>query len=476
MTITSIHFVLFLVLALAVYHVLPRRQQNIWLLLLSYVFVVTWDWRFALVLGTVTIVNFIIALSLRVGDQGRRSLLWAGIGFNLLILIFFRAENFFLPGLETLLEGLGVSIGTGGLQVLVPLGLSFYVAQTISYLVDVYRGQLSAEKNWVDFALYLSYFPKIVAGPIERARSFLPKLAQPRAVDDVVIARSIGLVFTGLTRKLLIADSLNAFFLQDVFEIPAKYTPPELFLWMTIYAFAIYNDFAGYTDIVRGVSGFFGIELSPNFRAPYFSRSFTEFWNRWHISLSEWLRDYIYFPLSRVLSRRSRGRFDPIYLVVPPMMTMLVSGLWHGFSLHMLLWGFLHGLYLIIERILAIWRPGVPIQNQPRWRQGLAMAVVFILVTLAWIPFRWGLPAAFDFWSSLLNWSTFEIGYRRMFVALPIILGSLLLDYFQYHAGDEFVYLRWPRFVKAACMAGILLLVFIVTGGDFQEPFVYQAF
>lgn len=476
MIITSFNFILFTALALVVYHLLHRRQQNIWLLFLSYVFVVTWDWRFALVLGIVTIVNFIIAPRLRTGDQGRRSLLLAGIGFNLLVLIFFRAENFFLQGLETLLESLGVSTGVGGLQVLIPLGLSFYVLQTISYLVDVYRGQVGAEKNWVDFALYLSYFPKIVAGPIERARSFLPKLAQPRTVDDLVIARSIGLIFVGLSRKLLIADSLNAFFLQDVFEIPAKYTPPELFLWMTIYAFAIYNDFAGYTDIVRGVSGFFGIELSPNFRTPYFSRNFTEFWTRWHITLSEWLRDYIYFPLSRTLSRRIPNRRNPVHLIVPPMVTMLVSGLWHGFNLYMLLWGFLHGLYLILERVPTLWRPTVPPPNQPRWRQGLAMIVVFILVTLAWVPFRWGLPAAFDFWSALTNWSSFDIGYRRLIIALPILLASLFLDYLQYHTQDEFAYLKWPRFVRAACMAAILLLVFIVTGGDFQDPFVYQAF
>ena len=158
------------------------------------------------------------------------------------------------------------------------------------------------------------------------------------------------------------------------------------------------------------------------------------------------------------------------------MLTMLASGLWHGFSLHMLLWGFLHGMYLILERMITLWRPGVPIQSQPRWRQGLAMVLTFIFVTLAWVPFRWELPVAIDFWNALLDVSSFEIRYFRLFIALPIFVGSLLLDYSQYHTEDEFVYLRWPRFVKAACMAGILFLVFIVTGGDFQEPFVYEAF
>jgi alginate O-acetyltransferase complex protein AlgI len=216
----------------------------------------------------------------------------------------------FCRSLETLLERLGIPTQAGGLQILVPLGLSFYVLQTISYLVDVYRGQLKAERNWMNFALYLAYFPKIIAGPIERARSFLPKLAPARIVDNSMISRGVSLIFVGMVRKLLIADTLTAFILPDVFEVPAKYTPPELIGWLVIYAFALYNDFAGYTDIVRGISGLFGIELSSNFRVPYFSRNFTEFWSRWHITLSEWLRDYIYFPLSRALGRRNPGRRD----------------------------------------------------------------------------------------------------------------------------------------------------------------------
>jgi alginate O-acetyltransferase complex protein AlgI len=476
MIITSINFILFTALTLGIYYNLSQRKQNAWLLFISYAFIFTWDWKFVLVLGVVTTANFLIALRLRVNDHGRRNLLWAGIALNVFVLIFFRSVNFFLPELETLLEQLRIPTQAGGLQILIPLGLSFYVLQTVSYLVDVYRGQLRAEKNWVDFALYLAYFPKIVAGPIERAQSFLPKLAQSRVVNNLVIARSITLIFVGIVRKLLIADMLTGYILLDVFEIPAKYTPPELILWLVIYAFAIYNDFAGYTNIVRGVSGLFGIELSPNFLAPYFSRNFSEFWNRWHITLSEWLRDYIYFPLSRALSRRNRSRRGLANLVLPPLVTMLVSGMWHGFGLHMLLWGGLHGMYLILERIPAIWQPVIPPQNQPLWRQGLAMSVVFMLVILAWVPFRWELPAAFDYWGALFDWSSAAIRYGRLFVALPILLGSLVMDTFQYHTQDEFVYLKWPRLAKAACMAIILMLVFIVTGEDFKEPFVYQAF
>ena len=476
MSITSFHFLLFTLFALLVYYVLSRRLQNLWLLFVSYVFSASWDWRFAALLGLITIINFLLAIRLRGNNPGKRLILWVGISFNILALLVFRAADFFLPELKTLFMRVGLSAPEDGLHILIPLGLSYYVLQTISYLVDVSRGQLKRETDFLDFALYLAYFPKIIAGPIERPGYFMSKLAQPRVVDHQVIARSVVLLFVGLVRKLLIADLLKGFMLSDVFEFPAKYTPPELVMWLVIYAFALYNDFAGYTNIVRGISGFFGIELSPNFRVPYFSRSMTEFWTRWHISLSEWLRDYIYYPISRGLSRRNPGRRDLANLILPPMITMLVSGLWHGFGLHMLLWGGMHGLYLILERVVAIWWTKAPVQTPSAWRQGLQMGFVFALVLLAWVPFRWELPVAFDFWGALFNLSSFEIRYRRIFLALPLLFVSLVMDIMQYRSPDEYVYLHWPRLVKAACMAAILFLVFIATGGDFKEPFVYQAF
>ena len=476
MNITSIQFALFTLLVLVVYYLLPRRTQNYWLLFVSYIFIITWNWRFALVLAAVSSINYLVALRVRVDDAGRRGWLYLGIAINVSALLFFRSADFFLPELEGWLRRLGVSTEIGGLQILIPVGLSYYVLQAISYLVDVYRGQLKAETDFINFSLYLAYFPKLLAGPIERARTFLPKLEQARMVDNQIVARSIMLIFVGMTRKLLIGDLLNSSFLDDVFEFPAKYTPPELILWLVIYAFALYNDFAGYTDIVRGVSGLFGIELSANFQTPYFSRNFTEFWKRWHITLSEWLRDYIYFPIGRLLGRYNSNSQKVLRLILPPMLTMLVSGLWHGLSLNMLIWGGLHGMYQIIERIPTLRRPVGPPQNQPWWRQGLGMAVVFLLVMLAWVPFRWDLPAAFDFWGALFNWSDVAFRYRRLFLVMPILFSSLLIDILQYRDQDEFVFLKWSPFVRAACMATILFLVFIATGGDFEQPFVYQAF
>jgi D-alanyl-lipoteichoic acid acyltransferase DltB (MBOAT superfamily) len=284
------------------------------------------------------------------------------------------------------------------------------------------------------------------------------------------------LIIVGLVRKLLIADILTAAILSDVYELPAKYTPPELVGWLLIYAFALYNDFAGYTSIVRGVSGLFGIELSPNFQYPYFARSFTEFWNRWHITLSHWLRDYIYFPLSRALLRRNPSRRNVPNLILPPLTTMLVSGLWHGFSGQMLLWGGLHGVYQVVERIPSLWRPIVPPQQQPLWRQFLSMVTIFGLVLLAWVPFGWGLPQALEFWTALLNWSSFAIRYRRLFLVAPLLGLAVALDVAQYYSQDEFVFLRWPRLAQATCLATTMFFLLIVTESGSGEPFVYQGF
>ncbi len=358
MEITSFHFLLFVLGVLIIYHVLPHRAQNYWLLLASYVFYIFWSWKFAILLLFSTVFHFELAKHLRKDNQGRPVLLWLGVAANIILFLIFKASSFYLYRLTTLLDQLGIQTGLGALQIVIPLGLSYYVLQQISYLIDVYRGQITAASNRVDFALYLAYFPKMVAGPIERARSFLPILARPRKVDNQGLSRSLTLILVGLTRKLLIANLLFAYTPWKLLNSnPSTFSKLELIGWLVIHSFGLYNDFAGYTSIVRGVSGLFGIELSSNFNIPYFSKSFTEFWNRWHITLSQWLRDYIFFPTSRALARHFPNRNAWQNLVIPPLVTMLVSGIWHKPNWQMLLWGGMHGSYLVAERLIGLWRP-----------------------------------------------------------------------------------------------------------------------
>jgi alginate O-acetyltransferase complex protein AlgI len=476
MQVTSAQFVLLVAFSLVIYYLLPRRPQNYWLLLVSYAFCVTWAWHFAVVLLVVTTFNYLIARRLRDEAQSYKGRLWAAIGFNVAALAIFRLGGFYVAELETLLRGLGLASELGVVQILLPIGLSFYIVENISYQVDVYRGQLKPADNFMDYALYQAYFPKLLAGPIERAGNFLPKLAQPRLVDNEALARSVTLIAIGAFRKILIADTLTAMMPWDLFVAPSNFGAMELWGWLFVYGFALYNDFAGYTSIVRGVSGLFGIELSQNFLQPYFSRNFGEFWNSWHITLSHWLRDYIYFPTLRSLLRRDRRRTSFVNVVVPPLLTMLISGLWHGFSLHMLVWGGLHGVYQVGERALSLRGKVVPPDQRPLWRQALAMGVVFILVMWAWVPFRMEMPVAIEFWQQLLIFGDFGLRYRRLLFAVAYVLAAVLLDVVQRRYRDELVFLRLPRLAQSFLLATVIFLVILVSAGVVAQPFVYQGF
>ena len=404
MTVTSLLFLLCAAIAAGVYHFLPARWKIAWLALVSAGFVATWSWKFVLILVLFALVNFLIAKKIDPESPNRRRWTTLGIIFNVLILFVFKYGGFFLSELQTFLRSIGIAKPGIALQILLPIGLSFLVIQTISYLLDVSNKRLVAETNFIKFSVYILYFPKLLSGPVERARQFLPRLDSPLPLDRALAERSLALLLTGLFRKLVFANPLFNMIPPEAFIHPLNYPGQDLFFWLLAYAFALYNDFAGYTLIVRGVSLWFGIELTNNFSLPYLSRSFTEFWTRWHISLTNWLRDYIYFPLSRTLVKRFPERNHFFNFVVPPLVTMLVSGLWHGLSWNLLVWGGLYALYLVIERVPSLWRPATPLDEQPRWKQWLGIARTFIFVSLAWIPFRMDLPIAGDYFKGLFIW------------------------------------------------------------------------
>ncbi len=473
MEIATLRFAGFVVLVLLVYYLLSHPLQNAWLLLASYVFYITWAWQFALILLVLTLGNYLLAQQLRREDRRRMGLLWMGIAGNLLALAFFKYASFWLPELLSLLNRLGVSSQAGGMQILLPVGLSFYVLGVISYLLDVSRGQMPASRSLVDFALYMAYFPKLLAGPIERARSFIPQMARPRIVDNQTLARGAALVVMGMARKVVIADTLAVMFPAAIFTNPQKYSAISLAVWLLAYAFSLYNDFAGYTDIVRGVSLFFGIELTQNFKSPYFSRSFMEFWNRWHISLSHWLRDYIYYPTARGIIRRIPKAGHLLNLAAPPLITMLASGLWHQASWNLLLWGGLHGLYLAIERGLSLSKPVVPPDQQPRWKQGFSMLLVFSITVLTWVPFRMQLPVALAYWQHLFTWTDFIIPDKRLILVLAL---AMIVEVLLYLSQGEVKMLGWPRLAQATLLAVAILAIFMATRADTGAPFIYQGF
>jgi len=468
--ITSWPFAAFVLAVLILHFALPRSQPAL-LLVASYLFYALWSWHFPLLLLVLTAGNYAILLRLRAGRA--RSWLWTGIGWNVLALALLKYAGFYLPEVVRFMGADPAGTTAKVVAVLLPVGFSYRVLENISLLLDVSRGQLAKPPGWLEYALYVAYFPKLLSGPIERGRDFFAQLARNRVVDNEALARAVTLIALGAFRKLVLADTLRALMPPELFAAPLKYSGASLLVWLLADVFVVYNDFAGYTDMVRGVSALFGIDLSRNFFCPFFARNFTELWTRWHMSLSQWLRDYVYMPVSRALLRRSERANTATNLLVPPLAAMVVSALWHQIAWHMLAWGILWGLFLVLGRLPTLWRPIVPPDRQPRWRQVLGMARVWLMLGVSTLLFEMSLPAVRDFvvavflgngppWNSLLPY--------------PLILVSLAIDGFQYRSGDEVVFRRWPLWARSAALAAVLLSVFLATRFKAAETFIYQFF
>lgn len=354
---TSLAFLLFFLIVWFFYLMLPGRFRTAWLLLASYVFLGSFKFSWLLVLLASTLTTYICGLSLErlreAGEKKRRAagfLFAFAVGVHVLALSFFKFNRF---------------------QILLPVGLSFYTFQAIGYLADIWRGEEKAEKNFLVFALFQAFFPKLVQGPIERSGNLLRQIRElpQKRVRDIERIRSGGLlILWGLTEKLLIADRI-AIPVNAVYSQFGAFGGVEIVLATFLYAFQIYCDFCGYTDIARGTAEILGFDLLCNFRRPYLADSIQDFWRRWHLSLSSWLRDYVYIPLGG--SRKGKLRRG-----INIMATFLISGIWHGTGLHFLVWGGLHGLGQIFD--IKNWR-------LPRW---MKRVLVFLFVDLTWMVFR----------------------------------------------------------------------------------------
>jgi alginate O-acetyltransferase complex protein AlgI len=383
MVFNSLHFVWFFVAVYALYRLLPHRPQNWLLLVSSYYFYAAWDWRFlSLLLGS-TIVDYSCALALgRVEAPARRRvILCASLGFNLTLLGFFKYFNFFAENLHALFGTLGWQADFVTLRVLLPIGISFYTFVTMSYVIDVYRRQIPPTHDLLDFAVFVAYFPHLVAGPILRASRLLTQIDSPRRITRDQMRDGAWLIAWGYFQKVFVADNL-ASLANFVFDPAVDHTGVNVLLGVYAFAFQIYGDFAGYSNIARGTSKLMGIELVENFRFPYFVRSPQEFWRHWHISLSTWLRDYLYIPLGG-----SRG--SPWQTRRNLFITMALGGLWHGAAWTFVLWGIYQGVMLIAYRSIdrvrwlnAAWLGNHPLARVTGW------AVMFHITCYGWLIFR----------------------------------------------------------------------------------------
>ncbi|HMM98710.1 MAG TPA: MBOAT family O-acyltransferase [Anaerolineales bacterium] len=468
MTILSAKFLVFVLVALAIYYILPRRLQNLFLLIASYYYYSTWLRWYPLLLLAQTAVVFGLGHWLYRSVKSKRVILWLGILFNVGILLWFLVGGTYLKGV---LE-INASNARTILPLLVlPVGASYYALNGISYLIDINLKLSKPTSNFVDFALYLAWFPKLISGPLERARKFLPQLAEKRTVDNEALASNLTLILVGLFRASLLGGLLTLFLPAIPLQDPASHGALVLLWALVTYMFYLYNQFAGYTDIARGVSGLFGIQLSRNFNAPFFSKDVSDFWTRWHISLSQWLRDYIYMPVSRAFLRKNPSRTNIPNLIVPPLVTMLISGLWHGADWNHLVWGALMGLLIMFENIRMLSRPAQAEASIPLWRRILSRSWLILLMAASTVPFVLDLKQTYVFFARIVKgWDGVMFDLRP---AAAVIL-SLLVDWFQQRGKDELVFRKWPFWAQAILLALIPLAVIVITKLQSAPPvFVY---
>jgi len=466
-------FPLFLLLVWVVYRAAAHRAQNIILLIASYVFYAWWDWRFLSLLWVSTVVDFLCARAIDTYTHRRRWFLVLSLMTNLGILGFFKYFNFFAQSAERLLHSLGLQPDFFTLSIILPVGISFYTFQTLSYTIDVYRGKQQATRDMLSFAVYVAYFPQLVAGPIERSINLLPAIQSPRRVTREGIYTACPLLVMGYFKKVFIADGV-APLVNHCFGHVQEYGAAALYLGSILFALQIYGDFSGYTDIARGVSRLFGIELCLNFRQPYLSPNITEFWRRWHMSLSTWLRDYLYIPLGG--NRKGRTR-----MYVNNMITMLLGGLWHGAGWHFVAWGGLHGLYLAAHKWMAGRRFSTASTSERAaghpLLQSLKIIGTFNLVCLTWIFFRSdSLAHALDYGFGMVHNPLLLNVTRPLLYVLFYGLITFLVDALCWAKQEETPFaVQVAAPARGAMYAGMLFLMATVGSGGGQ-PFIYFQF
>ncbi|MBI3832104.1 MAG: MBOAT family protein [Planctomycetes bacterium] len=508
MLFSTVDFWIFFALVFPLYFALSFRWQNAMLLSASYLFYSwwgsqgynsqgvldenlypwtnPWHYRFAALMFATSAFDWYAGLKIQDNPsaRSRRGWLLLSLGSNLLILGFFKYCNFFIENTEALLHALGFSPDPFVIKVTLPVAISFYTFQSMAYTIDIYRGQMKPTNNLWDFMLFVAYFPHLVAGPINRPQSLLSQCERPRRMTWDGWRQGAVLILIGLFRKVVVADSLGPL-ADKVFTDPTKCSSLTLLLGLYCYAIQIYTDFSGYSDIARGLAKLMGFELMHNFQHPYFASNITDFWRRWHVSLSTWLRDYLYIPLGG-----NRGGTLKTYRNL--FLTMFLGGLWHGASWTFVVWGTLHGVYLAVHKWMLGERK--PDGEAPPREAGLGARVIFLLkvlgtfhlAALSWIFFRApDFTKAWQFCAGLLSFRS-KIAREAGGIGLDsddlrtacfaVLTMLLLIDLPQYRNKDHTRLLNWPLALRVLALAVLVLWLISTRRTGEHVPFIYFQF
>lgn len=465
MIFSSFQFLIFFLIVLLLMVVIPgSRYRKLMLLGASYFFYGFWDYRFTLLLFASTVVDFFVSRALyQIEDQTRRKmLLLVSMAASLGFLGFFKYYNFFVDSAGVILSSWG--LGISNLDIILPVGISFYTFQTMSYTIDVYRRKLKPENDFLEFALFVSFFPQLVAGPIVRAIDFLPQLDKPVRLTGRNVWEGSQIFIIGLFKKLIIADAV-APFVDGIYANPDFYSSPTVWLAVIAYSLQIYGDFSGYSDMGIGCARILGFHFNRNFNMPYLSQNVTEFWQRWHISLSSWLRDYLYISLGG--NRKGQGR-----MYVNLMLTMILGGLWHGASWNFVIWGLLHGLALAFHRAWSSrFTPKTGLTKV------LGVIITFLFVTLVWVLFRAQTTEIIVIIYQKLVFidaSGATWYYTAVFVAIGwCILGHIVGSL---RTADKLIFFNTPYSYRAAFAIMATLLIIYMFAPTNVSPFIYFQF
>ena len=483
MLFNSLDFAFFLPITFALYWIIGSKNikwQNALIVIASYVFYGWWDYRFLSLILFSTLVDYSIGLMLARSDKHkiRKTLLWISISVNIGFLGFFKYYNFFLESFIDAFSVYGYTLNANSLNIILPVGISFYTFQTLSYTIDVYRKKIEPTKDFIAFTAFVSFFPQLVAGPIERATHLLPQFFKARKFDYNLAVDGLRQILWGLFKKMVIADNC-ARFANEIFNNSGEYSASTLFMGAVFFAFQIYGDFSGYSDIAIGTSRLFGFDLKQNFAFPYFSRDIAEFWRRWHISLSTWFRDYVYIPLGG-----SRG--GKWMQIRNTFIIFFVSGFWHGANWTFIVWGILNAIYFLPLLLFNKNRSHLHIVAANRFfpslKEVFSIIFTFLLTVLAWIFFRAdNLSHAITYLDGLLSFDIFslpEYVIRKKVYPTIWLLGFMLFVEWLGRTGQyalENIKEKTPLVFRWVFYAFIIFLIGMYMETE-ESPFIYFQF
>ncbi|MGB6092287.1 MAG: MBOAT family O-acyltransferase [Moheibacter sp.] len=476
MLFNSVHFALFLPLVFLLYWFVTKRSlkhQNLLLLISSYYFYSVWDWRFMFLLLFSTFLDYYTGqkMSQSSNPLNRKLWLWLSVAINLGFLGVFKYYNFFAESFAELINAFGFRADPWTLKIILPVGISFYTFHGLSYVFDVYYKRINSEKNFVEYGVFVSFFPLLVAGPIERATHLLPQIKKTRVFDYSKAVDGLRQMLWGFFMKIVVADNC-AIVVNEVFQNQSQYNSISLIIAAVFFAFQIYGDFSGYSNIAIGTAKLFGIDLLKNFAYPYFSRDIAEFWRRWHISLSSWFKDYLYIPLGG--SRVSKPKVIRNVVII-----FVVSGFWHGANWTFIVWGFLNALYIMPLVIFNLNRKNTNIAAEnkvlPNLKELFQMTLTFGITVIAWIFFRSeSIANAFEYLNGILSGRFMELPQidLKPFIFIFILI---VVEWFQ-RTKQHGLEMNGVKHLPVRWLIYVLLLLIILIFGANSDSFIYFQF